>query len=210
MYFEDRSDGGKQLAAKLMKYKKAPNSIVIGLPRGGVITAFEVAKTLELPLDIIVSRKIGTPDNPEFALGAITEDGNVFLDKDLIQLFHVQTSYLDRVIEEEKKEAARRHRLYRKGRSMSSLIGKTVIIVDDGVATGATIKAAIHAAKARGAQKIIIAVPVAPTEFVAMIRKSVDAVVVVREEDNLGSVGAFYANFAQTSDEEVIQALHSH
>lgn len=208
MQFKDRTDAGKQLAAALMAYKNHPNAIVIGLPRGGVVTAFEVARALGLKLDIVVPRKIGAPDNPELAIGAITEDGTRIFNHDLISQLGVSQSQIERIIEEERREAARRLKTYRAGRPPLNVEGKLVILVDDGIATGSTMKAAIASLKAKKAAKIVVAIPVGPTETIEELKMIVDEVVCLTTPSPFFAIGAFYVQFEQTTDEEVISLLN--
>lgn len=205
--FFDRSDAGKQLARLVSKYKNQKDVIVIGLPRGGVVTAYEVAVFLNAPLDVVCPRKIGSPDNPEFALGAITETGEGFFNDALIKQLHVSSTYLEEEIAKEKKCAEMRLALYRKGRHPLNLQAKTVLIVDDGLATGATMKAAILSVKLQTPAKIVVAVPVAPPDTVSEIQEMVDEFLCLETPRLFQAVGQFYRNFDQTENEEVIALL---
>ncbi len=207
MLFRDRSDAGKQLAQRLIAYKDKSGTIVLGLPRGGVVPAYEVAKLLELPLDIVVPRKIGAPDNPELAVAAIAEDGSIVINDQLMNDLGLKLQDLQGLIAQEKKEAARRMKLYRAGRAPLELAGKTVILVDDGIATGATMRAAIASVRARGAKTIIVAVPVAPPEVLDEIRPEVDDILCLLVPTIFFGVGGFYENFLQTEDQEVIDLM---
>jgi putative phosphoribosyl transferase len=208
--FHDRSDAGRKLAPLVAKYKKQKDVIVLGLPRGGVVTAFEVALFLEVPLDIICPRKVGAPQNPELALGAVTETGKGFFNNDLIERLGVSTRYLEEEIAKEKLRAQTRLSLYRKDRPPLHLQGKTVLLIDDGVATGATMKAAILAVKDQKAAKIIVAVPVSPPDTAEEIREMVDEFVSIATPSLFQAVGQFYRNFGQTEDAEVIALLRYH
>lgn len=205
--FRDRTDAGKQLVPLLKKYSKDPNAIVIGLPRGGVVNAYEVATGLHLPLDVICPRKIGAPFNPELAIGAITESGEGILNEELLSQIQVPASYIKQEIEKEKKVAQRRLEAYRKNRPKLDFKGKTVILVDDGLATGATMKAAIKSVKAAGANKVVVAVPVAPPDTYEEIAGMVDEIVVIALPAFFAAVGQFYDNFSATEDQEVIDLL---
>jgi len=207
MYFQDRHHAGQLLSAKLEKYKNDSNAVVIGLPRGGVVTAFEVASKLGKPLDIVYPRKIGAPFNPELAIGAITESGEGLLNKDIVKQLGISPDYIKRTIEREKQVAQQRLKNYRKDHEKISLKNKDVIIVDDGLATGATMKAAIKSAKAEGAAKIIVAVPVSPPDTFEEIKDMVDEIVVIMTPSNFSAVGQFYENFSQTEDQEVVELL---
>ena len=204
---KDRVDCGKRLAEKLLAYKNKKNIIVIGLPRGGVVTAFHVATALHLPLDIVVPRKIGAPHNPELAIGAVTEDGSVQLDETLVMLTGATNEYLEHAIETERQEATRRLNVYRKNRPPLDLTGKTVILVDDGIATGATIRAAITSCHAKGAQKIILAIPVAPDDTLKKLKGMVDKIICLIRPTDFTAISAYYDNFEQTTDEEVVTLM---
>ena len=207
MQFKDRIDAGKQLAQELKVYKNDPEAITIALPRGGVVIGFEISKALNLPLDIVVPRKIGAPGNEEFAIGAVAEDGEPMLNEEVVKLYNISKKYIDETIEKEKKEAQRRLKTYRGDRQPLDLKNKTAIIVDDGIATGATMIAAIHSTKAKGASKIVVAVPVGAPDSVEKVRALVDEVVCMDTPAFFGAVGAFYEVFPQTTDEEVIGML---
>ena len=207
MLFRDRVDAGHQLAQQLIDYKGKPETIVLGLPRGGVVTAYEVAQVLDLPLDIVVPRKIGAPHNPELAVAAIAEDGSIIINDQLMNSLGLQLDDLHDLIKTEKNEAARRMKLYRAGRPPLELAGKTVILVDDGIATGATMRAAIASARSRGAKSIVVAVPVAPPESVDEIRPEVDKFICLFVPELFLGVGDFYEKFPQTEDQEVIDLM---
>jgi predicted phosphoribosyltransferase len=206
MLFRDRHEAGKLLAQKLLDLKGNPNAIVLGIPRGGVVVAYEVAKTLGLPLDVFVARKIGAPGNPELAIGAVASDGTVVLDEVSISLMGVPKQYIEKETERQKEEIRKRIQAYRGGREGYSLQGKIVILVDDGVATGATIIASLRAIKASNPSQTILAVPVAPPDTVEKLRREADKVICLYTPSPFWAVGAFYVNFEQISDEEV-QAL---
>lgn len=207
MTFKNRAYAGQKLSKILGKYQKAANTIVIALPRGGVAVGFEVAKALNLPMDIVVPRKIGAPGNPEFAIGAITESGEGIFDEATIAAYGITKSYLDHEMEKEKIEAERRLKLYRGSRPPLNLKNKTVIIVDDGLATGLTMRAAIKTVKKMDAAKIIVAIPVTPPDTAELIKKEVDEIIYLDAPPFFGAVGAFYDEFPQTHDEEVIDLL---
>lgn len=206
--FKNRHQAGQELAEKLMHYKDDTNAVIIGLPRGGVVTAFAIAQKLNLPLDIIVPRKIGVPNQPELAAGAITQDGDFVWNPSVLKSFHLKKEDLIDVIAKEQQEAQRRLTLYRGNRLPLNLQDKTVIIVDDGIATGATMRAAIETAKKHGAQKIIVAVPAAPVDTLAEIEQEVDKVFPILVARMFMGVGSFYEEFAPTPDNEVIDLLH--
>lgn len=207
MGFYDRKEAGKKLAIALKKYKRNPDSVVIGLPRGGVVLAFEVAHALELPLDVIFPRKVGAPGNPELAIGAVTETGEGVFNQDLIQMLGVPEAFIEAEVEKEKQVAMRRLSVYRKVKKKVPLEDKTVILVDDGLATGATMQASIQSVRAEGAAKIIVAVPVSPVDTKKEIEEMVDEVVVLETPPFFQAIGQFYVDFGPTEDEEVIALL---
>ena len=207
MLFKDRVDAGKKLAQELTHYRNKPNTLVIGLPRGGVPVAFEVAQALNLPMDIVVPRKIGAPMQPELALGAVTQEGALVLNKKLMRMHDISLEELQPIIEEEKEEAQRRLSLYRPGRGLLNVKNKTILLVDDGIATGATIRAAIESLKLARAGRIVVAIPTAPMDTVNDLDWEVDELVCLTTPTFFGGVGQVYENFGQTQDEEVIALM---
>lgn len=207
MRFKDRADAGRQLAHALQKYAHQKEAVAIGLPRGGMVPAAEVARELKLPLDMVVVRKLGDPLNPELALGALAQDGTIVLNDDVMHARGLSIKDLDAVIERETKEAARRLELYRPGRQPLVVQGKTVLLIDDGIATGATVRAAVAWLRAQGAHKIVLAVPVAPSDSLQVLRKDVDELYILHVPAIFWGVGDFYDHFAQTTDEEVINLM---
>lgn len=205
--FKNRMEAGKLLVPQLKAYSKDPDAIVLGLPRGGVVTAFAIAEELQLPLDVVCLRKIGAPFNPELAIGAVGATGEPFLNEPLIAMLGVSQDYIDEVVARERKVAQQRATLYKKNASCADLENKTVILVDDGLATGATMHAAINLVKALGAGKIVVAVPVSPPDTLRDIESEVDEVVCLHAPEFFQAVGQFYQNFNQTEDEEVIELL---
>lgn len=192
------------MAAALKSRNESPNTIVLALPRGGVVLGYEIAKALNLPLDIVVPRKIGSPGNPEYAIGAITETGDAIMNEHEIK--YTDKEWLKKAKEEETREAQRRLAAYRAGPS-PELAGKTVIIVDDGIATGYTMRAAIASVKSRDPYKIIVALPHGSKESIEQIRREVDEMIVLETPSIYWAVGAQYEEFGQVSDEEVISLL---
>jgi len=207
MIFANRQEAGEKLAEKLIKFKNRADAIVLGLPRGGVMVAFAAARRLNLPLDIIVPRKIGAPGNEELAIGAIGENGELVLDEALAKQLGVTPKYLAKIVAEEKEEAQRRLRIYRNGRPPLSLDGKTAILVDDGIATGSTMLAAIRSAKNKKAKKIIAAAPIVAMDTLAKLKNEADDVICIDAPAYFGAVGAFYREFGQTQDSEVVETL---
>lgn len=202
--FVDRIDAGKRLAEALIGYKGEP-VVVYGLPRGGVVLGVEVARALEAPLDLIVVRKIGHPFQHEYAIGAVAEDGYVVTNPD--EVAALDKDWLDRATAAELKEARRRRTLFLQGRASVAIKDKIAIIVDDGLATGLSMSAAIHEIRGRGPQKLVVAVPVAAAETVDKLRPEVDDLVVLYIPPWFGAVGAFYQRFDQVSDEEVVALM---
>lgn len=198
MYFKDRNDAGKQLAKKLKKYKDSKNTIVIALPRGGVVNAYEVAHDLNLNLDIIVSKKISSPYNKEYAIGAINADGDVLLNP----LEEVDQTYIETQKKEILNKIKEKEKKLRGNKAPLNLKDKTVILIDDGIATGYTVKAAIKYLKKRNVKKIILAVPVCPKDTVKEFSKLVDEFICLYSPLFFGAIGSFYENFQQVSDEE--------
>lgn len=205
--FKDRYEAGQQLASSLKNYESRDHVIVLGLARGGVEVAVEVAKALHLPLNVLVPRKIGAPGNPELALGAVAEHGEGVFNSSIIQLLGVSRQYLAQEVEKEKKRAEQRLALYRQYAPLPELKDHLVILVDDGVATGATMLASIQAMRHAQVKKIVVAVPVSSTEALRLMEKAADEVVCLLSSDDFGSVSLYYRHFDQTSDEEVIHLL---
>ena len=201
--FKNREDAGKRLADKLARYR-GQDAIVLALPRGGVVVGYEVAQVLHLPLDIVVSRKVGHPANPEYAICAVDEKGMLLCNKDADT---VDQQWLKQEVERQRKEARRRVQAYRGKREPEAIAGKIAILVDDGIATGLTMRLAVAAVKKQNPKKIIIAVPVAPGGAVLEFQKDADEVVLVDEGDFFGAVGAHYEEFEQVVDSEVVNLL---
>lgn len=205
--FKDRIEAGKALAAQLTHYKAHHDTIVIGLPRGGLPVANEIAKALHLPLDVFLVRKLGVPWHEELAMGAIAEQDVVILNNDLITELGVRTDEVQTEINKEKKELQRRIHHYRSGKSLSDLHHKHIILVDDGIATGFTVKAALQALKSFKPSRIILAIPVAPPSTINELRPLVDEIQCVLTPENLYSISQWYEYFPQISDEEVCELL---
>ena len=206
MCFLDRTDAGRRLAQALIAYKGQP-VVVYALPRGGVVLGVEVSRVLEAPLDLIVVRKIGHPRQPEYAIGAVAEDGYVVANPDEVAV--LDKRWLEHATATELKEAQRRRTLFFQGRPSVPVKDKIAIIVDDGLATGLTMLAAIHEIRKRRPQKVVAAVPVAATETVHKVRSEVDDLVVLHIPGWLGAIGAFYQRFEQVSDDEVVALMKS-
>lgn len=204
--FKNREEAGKSLSKELMEYK-GKDTIVLGIPRGGVVVAYEVAQTLEAPLDLIIPRKIGAPNNPELAIGAVTEDGTTILNNNLIAGLNISIDYVESEKKKQIQEIKRRTRVYKKDIASKSLEKKTVIIVDDGLATGYTMKAAIYSIRRQKPATIIVAVPVGPPVTVKELMKDVEKIICLIALEPFFAIGQFYDDFSQVSDEEVIQLI---
>jgi putative phosphoribosyl transferase len=209
MIFQNRAEAGQQLASRLGKYANREDVIVLGVPRGGVPIAFEVATALNLPLDIFVLRKLGVPGHEEFAFGAIGSGGIRVLDRQVIESLGLSNMVIELVTRAERAELARREQIYRGGRPPLNVCGKTVILVDDGIATGASLTAGVHAIRQMKPAAIVIAAPVAPRSTVNRLRREVDDLVCVETPERFYGVGQFYSDFSQVSDEEVNALLDS-
>lgn len=205
--FRDRSAAGRALAAQLMGYAGQNNLIVLALPRGGVPVAFEVARALGAPLDLALVRKLGTPGHTELAMGAIAEGEVTVLHDELIATLAITPDVLAGAIQAERRELARRARLYRGGAPAPDLRGHIVILIDDGLATGMTMRAAITAVRRQEPERLIVAVPVAARETVAELRPLVDQLIAIETPEPLGAIGLWYEDFTQTTDEEVQRLL---
>ena len=208
MLFQDRTDAGRWLARALVKYK-AHRPVVLALPRGGVPVAAEVAATLDAPLDLVVVRKIGVPSQPELAMGAVTDGGSptIIRNSEIIELCGVSERKFDAVCKEELGEIERRRKRYLGDRARTEVKGEVVIVVDDGIATGATTLAAVRAIRERKPKELVLAVPVAPLDTIEKLRAEVDDIVCLETPGDLGAIGYFYRDFHQVSDDEVISTL---
>jgi putative phosphoribosyl transferase len=205
--FRDRSEAGQLLAERLRDYEKRPGALVLALPRGGVPVGFEIATRLELPLDVFVVRKLGVPGQRELAMGAIASGGVRVLNEDVLRAMPYAASAIAEVTAEETREVERRERDYRQGRPAPELSARLVILVDDGLATGATMLAAIAALRQKDPAKIVVAVPVCPPETLAEIDRVADETVALFAPDWFRGVGQFYEDFAQVDDETVRDLL---
>lgn len=204
----DRRTAGERLAGRLLHYRDE-NPVILGLPRGGVPVAFEIARRLSAPLDVLIVRKVGAPSNPEYGLGAVVEGGSRYLDEPRIRAAGLTVRALGPTIAREIDEVDRRAREYRKGRAPLELKNRTVIIVDDGVATGGTVIAAARAVRARSPLRVVLALGVAPSDTVESLRAEVDDVVVLLVPDLFFAVGEWYRRFTQVSDDEVRELLEA-
>ncbi len=207
MLFRDRCDAGQQLAARLEFLKGDPSVIVLGIPRGGVVVAAQVAYALGAPLDIFLAHKIGAPFNPELAIGALTSSGEVLLDELLIDELRLSQKEIALEVERERIEIERRLALFRKGRAALCVAGKTLVLVDDGVATGSTVLASLRSLRRQSPARLILAIPVGPPETIARLALECDQTIVLDTPEPFWAVGRFYVSFVQTQDDEVVSLL---
>ena len=209
MLFRDRADAGRQLLTRLGRLEGRDDVLVLGLPRGGIPIAYEVARGLGAPLDVFVVRKLGVPGQEELAMGAIATGGVRVVNPDVVEGLRIPPAVLDRVAAEEARELDRRQRAYRGDRPVPDVRGKTVILVDDGLATGSTMRAAVAALRAQGPQRIVVAVPVGAQSTCEELGREVDEIVCLATPEPFLAVGRFYDDFSQTTDQEVHDLLSS-
>ena len=207
MLFRDRADAGRHLLSKLGAYQDRPDVLVLGLPRGGIPVGYEVARGLGAPLDVFVVRKLGVPGQEELAMGAIATGGVRIVNRDVVDALHIPPHVVDRAAAEEALELERRQQSYRGERPEPRVEGQTVILVDDGLATGSTMRAAVAALRQQAPARIVIAVPVAAPSTCQELRQEVDELVCFATPEPFMAVGRFYDDFAQTTDEEVRELL---
>jgi putative phosphoribosyl transferase len=207
MVFEDRTEAGRELAERLSAYANRAEVVVLGIPRGGVLVAFQVAARLSVPLDVFLLRKLGVPGHEELAFGAIASGGVRVLDEEIIEALGISEQAIEEVTDSERKELKRRERAYRGDRPPLDLKGKAVIVVDDGIATGASMRAGIRALRQLQPKRIVVAVPVAPQRTYTRLKSEVDELVCIQTPPFFQAIGQFYEDFAQVSDEEVLTAL---
>jgi len=205
--FLNRTDAGRQLASQLSRYAGRSDVLVLGLPRGGVPVAFEIATALDAPLDVFVVRKLGLPGHEEFGIGAIASGGVRVVDDSVLRAYGVDEETLNRITERERRELERRERLYRDDRPFPSAADRVVILVDDGLATGSTMRAAVSALRAESPREIVVAVPVGAPETCAAMAKLADEVECLATPEPFYAVGLWYEDFEQTDDDEVHELL---
>lgn len=208
MPFKDRTEAGRRLAAALAGYKNS-DPVVLALPRGGVPVAAEVAAALNAPLDLILVRKVGVPFQPELAMGAVVDGAAPMIvrNEDVIRMAGIDEAEFKAICDSELAEIERRRQRYLGSRARVAIAGRTAIVIDDGVATGATTRAALRAARMRKPKRLVLAVPVAPTDSLAALRAEADDVVCLEDYDYFGAIGLYYSDFRQVADEEVTRAL---
>jgi len=206
--FKNREEAGELLAQELTSYRDDPQAILLALPRGGVVVAYQLSLALHLPLDVVITRKIGAPGNSEYALGAVSETDAVYWNREALLSLSLSDRDLESAVRAQKKEVGRRVALYRQGRSFPDLTDRTVILVDDGLATGATFFASVATARQGNPRRVIGALPVGPRTTVQEARSLVDQLIVLRVPEPFYAVGNFYQDFAQIEDREVLQYLN--
>ncbi|MDR0493262.1 MAG: phosphoribosyltransferase [Nitrososphaerota archaeon] len=205
-YFSDRVDAGKRLAAALAHFR-GRDGVVLAIPRGGVVVGYQIADALNMPLDVIIPHKLGAPNNPKLAIGAITEDGTTVLDNNVINYLAINNQYIQEESKRQEEEIQRRLKMYRQDMPDRNVAGLHVIIVDDGVATGSTMKAALFSVKNKNAATTTIAIPVGSPTTIQELKQQVDCIICLYTPNSFQAIGQFYNDFAQTSDQEVIILL---
>ena len=207
MMFKNREEAGHRLGVALQQYRNHPDGVIVALPRGGVAVGYAMSLDLHLPLDVFITRKIGAPENPEYALGAISETGNIYLNPEAVAMFRLSHAYIEDLANVQREEIHRRQQLYRRGRHPLRLHDRLVLLVDDGIATGATFFASVEAIRGQHPRFLLGAIPVGPPETIERARAVVDELVVLATPSQFWAVGSHYAEFAQVSDEEVVNYL---
>lgn len=208
MYFKDRFDAGKKLAERLTKYKHKKDTLILAVPRGGLEIGHVLAKELHLPLDIIIVKKIPFPGNPEYAIGAVGINETV-VNEEVIRAQHISQEYIDNTTKELRRTIKERYKKYRGKKPLPELQNKTIIVTDDGIATGYTLVAAVDVIRKQHPKKVVLAVPVAPHTSLDMFKNKVDEVVCLQTPELFFGVGQFYENFSQVDDEEVVRLLRA-
>ena len=206
--FRDREEAGRKLADELSRYRNDPTALILALPRGGVAVGYQLSLALHIPLDVFITRKIGAPGNPEYAIGAVTESGSHYLYQEAISSFGLSRHELDRLIHVQEQEIARRKDLYRQGRPLPRLTGRTLLLVDDGIATGSTFMASALAIRSLQPHRLVGVIPVGPPSTIREVRSHVDELVVLMTPDPFYAVGNFFTDFTQVEDRDVIQYLN--
>jgi putative phosphoribosyl transferase len=206
--FKNREEAGRQLVAELLQYRNDLRGLILALPRGGVAVGYQLSLALHLPLDVFLTRKIGAPGNPEYAIGAVAETGSRYLNQEAVSSFGLSRYELDRLIHVQEKEIARRKDLYRQGRPFPQLTDRTVLLVDDGIATGSTFLASALAIRSLQPHRLVGAIPVGPPSTIREVRALVDELVVLMTPDPFHAVGNFFVNFTQVEDRDVVEYLN--
>jgi putative phosphoribosyl transferase len=208
--FSNRREAGRELASKLVRYAGRTDVVVLALPRGGVPVAFEVAEALDAPLDIFVVRKLGMPGQPEYAIGAIASGGVRVISEEVVRAYAIPQPMIDAIVRAEQAELERRERVYREGAALIDLRNRTVILVDDGLATGSTMRAAVRAVRKHGPSRVVVAVPVGAPSTCDEFADVADETICARTPEPFSGVGRWYHDFSQTTDEEVRALLEQH
>ena len=208
MLFRNREEAGRILADKLRQYRNDPTALILALPRGGVAVGYQLSLALHLPLDVFMARKIGAPGNPEYAIGAVAETGSRYLNQEVVSSFGLSRYELDRLIHVQEKEIVRRKDLYRQGRPFPQLTDRTVLLVDDGIATGSTFMASALAIRALQPRRLVGVIPVGPSSTIREVRVYVDELVVHMIPDPFEAVGHFFVDFTQVEDRDVVEYLN--
>lgn len=206
--FRNREEAGRMLADELRQYRNDPTGLILALPRGGVAVGYQLSLALHLPLDVFMTRKIGAPGNPEYAIGAVAETGSRYLNQEAVNSFGLSRSELDRFIHVQETEIVRRSNLYRQGRSFPQLTGRTVLLVDDGIATGSTFMASARAIRSLQPHRLVGAIPVGPPSTICEVKALVDELVVLMTPDPFEAVGNFFVDFTQVEDTDVLEYLN--
>ena len=205
--FKNREEAGRRLVERLIRYRGDPTAIILALPRGGVAVAYQLSLGLHFPLDVFIARKLGAPDNPEYALGAVGETGTIYLNPDALAVYNLSGDEMAALAQTQQREVARQQDLYRQGRQFPTLIDRTVILVDDGIATGSTFFASAKSIKHLKPRRLIGAIPVGPVETIREACSQVDELVVLATPDPFWAVGNHYVDFAQINDADVLEHL---
>jgi putative phosphoribosyl transferase len=208
MEFRNREEAGRHFADKLRHYRDAANGVILALPRGGVAVGFQLSIALHLPLDVFITRKIGAPENPEYALGAVSETGNIYLNPVAMAEFQLSQDDIEAIVAVQRQEIGRRQQLYRQGRHPLPLKDRIVILVDDGIATGSTFFASVEAIRRQAPKHLVAAIPVGPAETLAKVRGLVDELVVLATPEPFWAVGNHYVDFTQVDDRDVLEYLN--
>ena len=208
MVFQNREEAGRQLAGKLKKYRDVADGLILALPRGGVAVGYQLSIALHLPLDVFITRKIGAPENPEYALGAVSETGNIYLNPDAVAEFRLSHEDVKDIVSVQRREISRRQQLYRQGRHPLPLKDRLVILVDDGIATGSTFFASVEAIRHQAPRRLVAAIPVGPAETITKASSLVDEMVVLATPEPFWAVGNHYIDFTQVEDRDVLEYLN--
>jgi Predicted phosphoribosyltransferases len=206
--FKNREEAGLQLAERLNRYRDDQTAVILALPRGGVAVGYQLSLRLHLPLDVFITRKLGAPDNPEYALGAVGETGTIYLNPEAMAAYGLSRADIEELVQPQQREIARRQSMYRRGRQLPTLTDRIVILVDDGIATGSTFFASVQSIRHLKPRRLIGAIPVGPVDTIREARVQVDELVVLATPDPFWAVGHHYMDFAQVSDHNVVEYLN--